>query len=149
MATRGRRRGPTVLEIWSPKCVDCKAMQPDLDAIAHEYRDRVHLELVNANDELETVRGLGVRSTPTLIGLRNDEELFRVVGRRTRSELERLFESVASGDDGPHVGLQDAMLRLLAGAALLALGFFNGPAWPVLGAGAAIIPFGVISWLKQ
>lgn len=149
MAPRRRWSGPTVLEVWSPTCVDCKALRSDLHAVANGYTDRVRLELVNAIDELEMVRELGVKGTPTLIGLRDDEELFRVVGRRTRSELERLFEAVAVGDRGPAVRLSDAALRVGAGIALIAIGYLAEPAWPLMVAGVAIVSFAVISWIKK
>lgn len=140
--------GPTVLEIWSPGCVECRAMQPDLDAVAADYSDRVGLELVNAVDELESTRRLGVRGTPTLIGVREGKEVFRVVGRRTRSELEALFDAVAVGE-APAVGYGDLWLRLGAGLILIAAGVLSGPAWALVGFGVAILGLGVISWLRK
>lgn len=140
--------GPTVLEIWSPVCVECRAMQPDLDSVAADYSDRVDLEIVNAFDELETTRRLGVKGTPTLIGVRGGEEVFRVVGRRTRSELEALFDAVAAGERAPAVGYGDLLLRLGAGVVLIGAGLVSGPAWALFGLGVAILTLGVISWLR-
>lgn len=72
-----------------------------------------------------------------------------MVGRRTRSELERLFEAVAVGDRGPAVRLSDAALRVGAGIALIAIGYLAEPAWPLMVAGVAIVSFAVISWIKK
>lgn len=141
--------GPTVLEIWSPTCVECRAMESDLEAVAAEYSGRVGLELVNAYDELETVRRLGVKGTPTLIGRRDGEEVFRTVGRRSRLELETLFEAVAAGDGAPAVGYGDLLLRLGAGVVLVGAGLLSGPAWALVGIGVAILALGVISWLRN
>lgn len=140
---------PTVVEIWSPACVECRAMQSDLDAVATQYSDRVGLELVNAFDELETVQRLGVRGTPTLIGVRANEEVFRLVGRRTRSELEALFEAIAEGEKAPAVGQEEMLLRLGAGVSLVAAGSLSGPAWALVAIGVAILTFGVISWPRK
>lgn len=149
----GERRAdlaaPTVIEIWSPTCVECRAMASDLEAVAADYSGRVGLELVNAFDELETVRSLGVKGTPTLIGLREGEEVFRTVGRRSRTELEALFEAVSIGGGAPAVGHGDLVLRLGAGVALIGAGLLSGPAWALVGIGLAILMLGVISWLRK
>lgn len=141
--------GPVVIEIWSPTCVECRAMQSDLDAVAADYSDRVDLQLVNAYDGLETVRTLGVKGTPTLIGVRAGEEVFRMIGRRSRSELEALFEVVASGEGAPEVGNGDLWLRLGAGVVLVGAGLGSGPVWELVLIGVSILTLGVVSWLRR
>ncbi len=124
-------------------------MRSDLESVAADYSGRVGFELVNAFDELETVRRLGVRGTPTLIGVRAGEELFRVVGRRTRPELEELFEAVATGEKAPASGGVDVLLRLGSGIVLAGMGLISGPTWPLIVIGFTILTFGVTSWRRR
>lgn len=142
---------PTILEIWAPTCAECKAMQPDLDDVAKEFADRVDVRMINAADELETVKRLGVRATPSLIGVREGEEVFRSVGRRSHTELYRLFEAVGSGGPVPKYSRQDAVVRVSAGLALLGVGLAGGPVWPLVILGTAVLIYGTapVLWARS
>ena len=139
---------PTIVEVWAPSCSACRAMQADLDATAVEFSDTAGLVTVNAAVEAETVRKLGVRGTPTLIGIRNGEEVFRFTGRQSRADLRDLFAAVSSDGQPGRVGRQDLALRVGAGAALAGVGLAAGPAWPLLVVGSGLIALGGLPWLK-
>lgn len=133
---------PTILEIWAPTCAECKAMQPVFDDVAQEFSDRVDVRMINAADELETVKGLGVRATPTLVGVREGEEVFRIVGRRSRTELNKLFEAVGPGGPVPRFSRQDVVVRVFAGLGLIGIGLAGGPVWPLMILGTAVLIYG-------
>lgn len=134
---------PTVVEIWAPACAECKAMQPSLDATAVAFADTVDLVMVNAALDIETVRSLGVKGTPTLIGIREGEEVYRYTGRRSPAELEKLFSSVSVGVRPKGVGRLDMMLRVGVGVALLGAGLLSGPAWALVVIGVAVAAAGI------
>lgn len=135
---------PTVVEIWAPACAECRAMQPSLDATAVEFADTVDLVMVNAAVDIETVRSLGVKGTPTLIGIREGEEVYRYTGRRSPAELEKLFSSVSAGVRPKGVGRLDMMLRVGVGVALLGAGLLSGPAWGLVAIGVAVAAVGIL-----
>lgn len=139
---------PTILEIWSPTCTECKAMQPDLDEVAELFSDRVDLQMVSATDELETVRGLGVRATPTLIGLRDGREVLRVTGRRSRKDLHQLFEAVGDGGPVPELNRQDVFVHMFAGLTLVGVGLAIGPVWPLVVVGTAVLIYGITNLFR-
>ncbi len=58
---------PTLLEVMAPHCVECRAMQPDLDAVAAANSDTVDFVPIDASRDLELASALGVMGTPTLI----------------------------------------------------------------------------------
>ena len=142
-------RRPTILEIWAPTCAECKAMQPDLDEVAESWSDRVDLKSVNAASELETARRWSVKATPTLIGVREGREMFRVIGRRGRTDLNELFEAVDQGGPVRRVSRQDLVLRLSAGLALVILGLAGGAAWPLAILGVAVFSYGMVSLFES
>ncbi len=119
-------------------------MQPSLDATAVEFADTVDLVMVNAAVDIETVRSLGVKGTPTLIGIREGEEVYRYTGRRSPAELEKLFSSVSAGVRPKGVGRLDMMLRVGVGVALLGAGLLSGPAWGLVAIGVAVAAVGIL-----
>ncbi len=140
---------PTLVEVWAPWCHECKVMQPDLDAVAEEWSGKVALQMINAEDGLDTVRSLGVKGTPTLIGYRDGREVFRYTGRRSRSELGQLFASVADGSTPKRVGTNDMVLRVGTGVALTAVGLLTGPSIPLIVIGTVLIAFGLVPRLVR
>lgn len=140
---------PTIVEVWSPSCVECRAMRPDLAATAKTFADRVDLQQVNAAEATEMARGLGVLGTPTLIGVRDGAEVFRFTGRRTMSELEELFTAVWSEVKIVRSGRQDLQLRVGAGVALVLLGALAGPVWPLVTLGTGAVVLGLTPWIGR
>jgi len=118
-------------------------MQPDLDAVAEEYQHRVDLVVINAVEEPERAASLGILGTPTLIAMRNGIEVARFVGRRSRSELEELFEAVAGGEAETvsSVSDSDRIVWSVAGVLLTAAGITIGPSWIMVGMGAALAAY--------
>ena len=140
---------PTIVEVWAPSCVECRAMQPHLDATAAQFSDTVDLVRVNAAANPDVVRTLNVMGTPTLIGVHRGVQVFRFTGRRSRAELSDLFRAVAVGADAAGVGGQDALLRVGTGVVLAGIGLVMGPAWPLVAIGAAVTAFGSLPWLTR
>jgi thioredoxin 1 len=137
---------PVVVDIWAPWCGPCRAIEPALKALAAEYEGRVDLWKLNADEQPATVQALGVRGIPTLIAFNGGQEVARITGARSRPELAAFFESALGGTPAPAVaGMSDSArrLRLFAGLALIVLGWFYGPNWPLMAMGALVVFMGV------
>ncbi len=133
---------PTLVEIVTPHCVECRAMKSDLDAVAGDF-DAVDLVVIDATEQPDFAADLGILATPTLIAIRNGEELARFTGRRTRSELRELFIQTAQGDPNvlPRLGHGDRLVWTVAGGAVAVAGLALGPAWILVAAGAGLIGY--------
>ena len=138
---------PTLIEVTAPWCHVCRAMQPELDRVATAYQGRVIREVVDASIDGERVASLGVRGTPTLIGQRQGEEVFRHTGRIGPAELDRLVADLATGRPAAVGKRPDTVIRLGAGAALIALGLIAAARIP-LGVGMAIVAWGLFGWRR-
>lgn len=137
---------PSLIEVMAPRCVECRAMQPDLDAVAAEYQHRVDLVVINAAEEPERAATLGILGTPTLIAMRNGNEIARFTGRRSRSELVELFDAVAGGEveTVSSVSGSDRFVWSVAGVLLTTVGLAIGPSWIMVGMGATIAAYALL-----
>ena len=134
---------PTLIEVMAPHCAECRAMQPDLDAVAGEFDDRVDLVVLDATVRTEEAAGLRVMGTPTLIAVKSAKEVARFSGRRTKSELRELFAAIAEGDVASisKRSSSDRTVWTVAGALLAAVGVVTGPSWFLLAIGLGLVGY--------
>jgi thioredoxin len=136
-----RQEQPLVVDIWAPWCGPCRAMAPQLAAVAEQYAGRVELWKVNADENPDLVRALGIFGIPTLLVYRNGAEVARHSGSLSTKGMHHLFEmsltvEEAAGPTAAHAGLRsgpndnERKLRLAVAAALLILAGFTG--WPII-----------------
>lgn len=139
---------PSIVEIRTPQCHACAAMEPHLQAVAEQHAGSVEFIQIDASVDPGTAADLGVRGTPTLIGFRDGVEVVRTVGRLSSSELDGLFTSVAHGTAPPRLGMRDAVIRIVAGVGVAAVGLLAGPAWPLVAIGAIVTGWGGVTWVR-
>ena len=119
--------GPVVVDIWAPWCGPCRAIEPALKTLAQQYQGRVDVWKINADEQPEMVKTLGVRGIPTLLVFRGETEVTRQVGASSQAALERLFEAALSGEVPERTGLTnfDRALRMAGGLILVAFGIIT------------------------
>lgn len=139
---------PTVTMVTAPWCRVCTAIRPIVSEVV-ESHPGVDLRIVDATVDPAGVAARGVRGTPTLIGERDGEERFRVVGARSRADLDRLVTGLIEGAGPAATGptSTDTVVRLLAGAGVVAVGA-AASAWPLLVAGAGLILWAAVGWMR-
>ena len=133
---------PTLIEVMAPHCVECRAMQPDLDAVTGE-NPAVDLVVIDASKDTEQAAALRVMGTPTLIAVKDGIEVARFTGRRSRAELSELFAAVAVGDAGslPKVSRSDRLVWSVAGLLVAGVGLLLGPAWILVAVGGGLFGY--------
>lgn len=131
---------PAVVDIWAPWCGPCRSIRPALATLAEQYGGKVDLIEVNADQQPDLVRQLGVRSIPTLLAVSGGKEVTRTIGAQPPARLAALFEAALTGQQPEPAGIApvERILRLVVGAGLVALGVFSGPAWPLIVIGGVI-----------
>ena len=137
---------PTLIEVMAPHCVECRAMQPDLDAVAGAHQGQVDLVVVDATADTARAVALGVRGTPTLIAVKDGVEMARFTGRRSRAELTELFAAVADGsvDTISTVSRSDRLVWSVAGVLLAGAGLLSGPSWILVPIGAGLVGYAAL-----
>ena len=83
---------PTLVDFWAEWCGPCKMMEGPLNEIAGEQSGKLNVVKLNVDENQATAMQYGVMSIPTMIVFKNGEEIKRLVGARSRSQLESELE---------------------------------------------------------
>jgi len=86
--------GPAVLEFGAGWCPHCQAAQPAIAAALADYPNVRHLKVGDGKGK-PLGRSFRVKLWPTLIYLKDGEELARVVRPTTEEEVRPGFEAIA------------------------------------------------------
>ncbi len=84
---------PTLVDFWAEWCGPCKMMEGPLDELAGEQAGKLNVVKLNVDENQATAMQYGVMSIPTLIVFQNGQEMKRLVGARSRKQLEAELDS--------------------------------------------------------
>ncbi|MGI9641906.1 MAG: thioredoxin [Acidimicrobiia bacterium] len=79
---------PTLVDFWAEWCGPCKMMDPSLDELAGENVGKLSVAKLNVDENPSTMGAYSVMSIPTLIVFQNGEEKRRLVGARSKGQLQ-------------------------------------------------------------
>jgi thioredoxin 1 len=82
---------PVIVDFWAPWCKPCEAIEPHLQALSAQWKDRVRLVRVNVDENLAVPGRYGVLSLPTVILFAGGEAKATVYGAQPRARFEREF----------------------------------------------------------
>ena len=82
-----------VVDLWAPWCGPCRVVGPVLEQLAGEFAGQVKLVKVNVDDAPGVQRRFAVRGIPTLVVLRDGQEVGRKVGAAPPAELRSWLQS--------------------------------------------------------
>lgn len=87
---------PVVVDLWAPWCGPCRMVSPLLDRLAEDHAGEVKVVRVNVDEAPSLAERYSALSIPTILVLRDGEEIDRIVGADPR-----LADRIA-----PHLGVQ-------------------------------------------
>jgi len=81
-----------LVDLWAPWCGPCRVVGPMLENLAREYAGRIKVVKVNVDENPGLARQFDASSIPTLIVIKGDHVVDRIVGAMPLNELKmRLF----------------------------------------------------------
>lgn len=75
-----------VLDLFADWCGPCKMLGPVFEEVSEEF-ENVEFVKVNVDSDGDVARSFGVQSIPTLIILKNKEEISRKIGFAPKNQL--------------------------------------------------------------
>lgn len=80
---------PVLLDMWAAWCGPCLMIAPVIEQLAKEFAGQVRVAKLNVDENPVTADRFNVRSIPTLLLLKDGQELTRIVGAQPKSEIVR------------------------------------------------------------
>ena len=69
-----------MVDFWADWCGPCKMLSPVVESIGSQYEGKVLVGKVNVDEEPELARRFGVMNIPTVVFLKNGQEIDWKVG---------------------------------------------------------------------
>lgn len=76
-----------LVDFFAPWCGPCKMLTPEIEALAEAYQGKALVVKVNIDELPELASMYKVMSVPTLLVIKNGQEVKRMVGFRPRKEI--------------------------------------------------------------
>ncbi|GFS22858.1 thioredoxin [Elysia marginata] len=64
-----------LMDVWAPWCGPCRQMEPIIQELEEEYKDRLLIIKVNADDVPNLTAREGIRSLPTFIWYKDAQKV--------------------------------------------------------------------------
>lgn len=70
----------SLVDIWAPWCGPCKIIGPVIDEISSDYKGKLSVGKLNADESRERIGELGIRNIPTILLYKDGEIVEKFVG---------------------------------------------------------------------
>lgn len=84
--------GVALIDFWAEWCGPCRMITPIVEELSKEYEGKATIGKVNIDDAAGLAQKFGVASIPTLIVLKDGEEVNRFVGVTSKDNLAKALD---------------------------------------------------------
>lgn len=83
-----KRHSVMLVDCWAPWCGPCRMIAPIIEELAKEYVGQVVFGKLNADENPETAKRYNVMGIPTLLVMKDEKEVDRIVGAAPKLMIE-------------------------------------------------------------
>ena len=84
-------KGKVIIDCYAPWCGPCKMISPIIDTLSEEIKD-ANFYKINVDEAEKIIGDYEIMSIPTILIFNNGKLKEKVVGFKSKSELEELFK---------------------------------------------------------
>ena len=84
---------PVLVDFFATWCGPCKMLAPVLESVQDEIGEKAKIYKLDVDEGMEVAKRFGIMSVPTMIIFKNGEEVERLVGLRSKSEIISTIEA--------------------------------------------------------
>ena len=84
---------PVLVDFFATWCGPCKMLAPVLESVQDEIGEKAKIYKLDVDEGMEVAKRFGIMSVPTMIIFKNGEEVERLVGLRSKSEIIATIEA--------------------------------------------------------
>jgi thioredoxin 1 len=84
-----------VVDCWAAWCAPCRAIAPIVEELAKQYSGKIVFGKLNVDENPETAQKFGIMAIPTLLVMKNGNEVDRIVGALPKNQLEVKIDAYA------------------------------------------------------
>ena len=78
---------PVLVDFWAVWCAPCHMIDPTLDYLAENYKDKLRIFKLNVDENMKTPSKYGIRSIPTLLLFKGGELRETIVGALPQGKI--------------------------------------------------------------
>ena len=87
---------PILIDFWASWCGPCRMQGPIIENIAEEMRDEAVIAKLNVDENRELASRFSVMSIPTLLIIKNDKVVERIVGLTPKEKLVSILNGLTA-----------------------------------------------------